>query len=367
MTAIVLGVLLLAGPVTRFLEQPPAERAAFVEAPGRLPLVEGERVLFLASGATPPRLVGDFNDWGDSAPSGHGHGEMQPLEGAPGWFTYETRLAEDARVEYALQAGETRAPDPRNPEAVDSFGGKVSVVRMPRHAWPPELDEARDAPRGRVETRDIAGHRVHVYLPPGTKDGARLPAVYFQDGTMYLEAGVPRILDRLLAAGRIPPLIAVLVDPAPRRVDYKRHPPFRRFYVEELLPAVDGAFPTDPRREARTLVGSSRGALAAADLAIAHPDRFGKVGLFSPALRGVPHDTAPSLIDEVPAGTGQRWAILTSRYDQPWREDGRLLHAALKARGHDVTWREHPDSHSLHAWRARIGELLELLAAPRPQ
>jgi enterochelin esterase-like enzyme len=362
MNVVAVVVLLLAGPVTRFHELPPAERAAFVAGAERLPLVEGERVLFLASGAAPPRLVGDFNDWGDEAPAGHGHGEMAPVPGAPGWFSYETRLAEDARVEYGIRAGEQVGPDPRNPEAVDSFSGRVSVVRMPRHAWPPELDDTQDAPRGRVVTREIGGHTVHVYLPPGLEEGARLPAVYFQDGTMYLDAGVPHILDR-----RIPPLAAVLVDPAPRRVDYKRHPPFRRFYVEELVPAIERAFPTDPRREARAIVGSSRGALATADLAIAHPATFGRVGLLSPALRRVPHDTAPSLVEEVPPATGQRWAILTSRYDPAWREDGRLLHDALAARGHDVTWREHPDSHSLHAWRARIGELLEMLLGPRPR
>jgi enterochelin esterase-like enzyme/dienelactone hydrolase len=338
-------------PITRFLAQPS------VDATMRLPLIEGGRVMFLAEGSVPPRVLGDFNDWGDASASGHGHGDTMPVSGLPGWFSYETEVTEDARVEYAIEHGGKSAPDPHNPETVDAFGTPVSVVRMPRHVWPPELDTGIDVPRGRIDTLEIGGHKVQVYLP-AKAGGERLPGVYLQDGSLYVDAGVPRILDALIACGRIPPVLAVFVDPAPRRVDYNRHPPFRRFYAEELVPAIDARFPTDPRREARTIVGSSRGALASLDLALAHPGVFGNVGLFAPALR-------PSMIlDELPAADGRRWAIVTGRYDLAWREDGKLLHEGLVARGHAVSFREHPEGHSLHVWRARLGELLAALLVP---
>ena len=97
------------------------------------------------------------------------------------------------------------------------------------------LQEAFDSPPLK------APRRVWTYLPAGYDSSQDLyPTVYFLDGANYADwMQVPSVLDQLIAAKTIPPIIAVFVEPGSRQEEYSRNPAWRTFVAKELVPAVD--------------------------------------------------------------------------------------------------------------------------------
>jgi len=354
------------GLLQRLAASAPELRAPAVEQYlnlfGRTPIVEGDTAIFVAEGdgTHAPRVVGDFTDGGE-----YGEpltdGVMTRIDGTD-WYYLELRLARDARIQYLIALGEERGPDPRNPRHVTSFGVEMSELRMPAYRPPPEVRPDASIPSGRVETHEFTSRvlgdtrTVHVYLPAGylTTTG-RYPVAYFGDGTNYLEqARLPLVLDRAIVDTKVRPLIAVLVDPANRREEYRGNPDYRRFVVEELVPFIDGAYRTIDAPEARVVVGSSRGALAAVDLAFHQPDRFGFAIALSPALR--PTDIVGEIDRSRPKPV--RFYVVGSLYDAEWLPDARRLRDVLRAKGYDVVYQEIPEGHDMRAWRGRIDDAL---------
>jgi len=329
---------------------------------GRTPIVEGDTAIFLAEGdgTHPPRVVGDFTDGGE-----YGEpitdGAMTRIDGTD-WYYLELRLEPDARIHYTIALGDQGRLDPRNPRHVKSFGVEVSELRMPAYRPPPEVRPDPSIPQGRVETRDFTSRvlgntrKVYVYLPAGyLRATARYPVAYFGDGTTYLEQGrLSRVLDRAIVDTKVRPLIAVLVDPVNRGEEYRASPDYRRFVVEELVPFVDGAYRTIEAPGARVVVGSSRGALAAVDLAYHHADVFGFAVALSPALR--PTD----IVGEIARGQPKpvRFYVVGSLYDAEWLPDAHRLRDVLVARGYDVVYKEIPEGHDILAWRGQIDDAL---------
>jgi enterochelin esterase-like enzyme len=342
----------------------PSSTEADIERLGPPPLVQGADAVFLAEGdaASPPRILGDFNGWGEAAADPEATGAMARVPGTR-WYWLRVRLDPAARIEYTIVRAGREGPDPRNPRRLDCFGEPCSELVMPR--WSGEAEAAPDPahPRGRVvrttfESRALGNRRaLHVYLPPGyAESDDRYPTAYFGDGTTYVDGvRVPEVLDRVIATGRVRPLVAVFVDPVVRREEYVGHEGYRRLIAEELVPAIDRDYRTDARPAARAILGGSRGGLAAADMALARPDVFGLCAPLSPAI-------SPADLEARIAGgplRPLRFFVVAGTYDREWLPDGRRLRDALRARGYDVRYGEFPEGHSLKAWRAQIDDALE--------
>jgi len=255
--------------------------SAFVARAGGTPVIEGEAALFIVKGSpdAPPRLVGDFNGWGE----GHPGASILERLGVTSFFFKRVKLDRAARVEYLIATQGHEDLDPLNPTRVDGFAEPHSEVRMPGYVAPPEIQGSPGLPRGRVVSFDhqsaVLGNRrrVHVYLPSGYDREAerRYPEAWFGDGTLYVErVHVPQVLDYLIARGRIEPVVAVLVDPVDRRLEYAGHEGYRRMMVSELVPRVAREFRVLRRSERRLIAGGSRGGHSAIDLALGHPDVF---------------------------------------------------------------------------------------------
>jgi enterochelin esterase-like enzyme len=314
------------------------------------PMIDGRRVSLLieAKGDTVPAVTGDFTAW-----------TPRPAMrlSRPGWYQFDTTLEPDARLEYLIAYGPNDfRVDPRNPRRVPSVGGEASEIVMPAAEINHET-VADDRPlAGTLEERPFAvpsgaPRRVAIYRPVRNNDA--MPIVYFHDGSLLIDKGrVPQILDRLVAAGRVPPFTAVFVDPVLRSDDYKAEPAFRDWFISDLLPAIEATLPAAPT--SRTLVGVSRGAIAAIDLAIARPDLFNRCGLLIPST----HPT--DLIATIAARPAQpvRFAIVVARYDDQWLADGRTLRAALDAAGYQLSYREVPEGHNVQTWRAHLDDVL---------
>ncbi|SMP74146.1 enterochelin esterase [Neorhodopirellula lusitana] len=143
-----------------------------------------------------------------------------------------------------------------------------------------------------------------VYVPAQTEnadtksEAAPYALMVFQDGHSYLaEKGdfrVPTVFDNLIAAGEMPPTIAVLIDPGftselPEKRGWKPRPENRaveydtvsgdyaEFLINEILPSIENQYSITQNPELRAIGGSSSGGICAFSVAWFRPDSFRKV------------------------------------------------------------------------------------------
>jgi enterochelin esterase-like enzyme len=120
---------------------------------------------------------------------------------------------------------------------------------------------------------------VWVYRPADfTKDG--YPLLVFLDGGAYMDLGVPVILDNLIAAGKIPPLVAVFlanVSHATRHLDCSCNPVFVDYLTENLIPWLQTNHRASPDPRQVAICGDSYTALCATYAAFRRPNVFGNV------------------------------------------------------------------------------------------
>ena len=143
-----------------------------------------------------------------------------------------------------------------------------------------------------------------VQLPPGYDDSPsrRWPVLYFlHDGLGDEEAlagrGLAARLDEEMAAGRMPAAIVVsprgvgtwFTDSRDGRVRYGA------FLDSSLVPFVDGAYRTLPRRSARAAAGISMGGYGAVRWGLRSPGVLGVVGGLSPAVQQLTRRSADQL------------------------------------------------------------------------
>jgi enterochelin esterase-like enzyme len=146
--------------------------------------------------------------------------------------------------------------------------------------------------------------RTELFLPSDPTKAERPWAVlYLLHGLAgnerdWVDAGrIDEIMEPLIASGRIPPMLVVMPDgndswyiDDPRPSGFG--PVFQAF-SQELVEAVDAAFPTAACRELRLAGGLSMGGYGALLMGMDHPDRFGAVlGLSSAIFPPMPDDPA---------------------------------------------------------------------------
>jgi enterochelin esterase-like enzyme len=186
----------------------------------------------------------------------------------------------------------------------------------------------------------------------------------------------PTILDNLIAEGRIPPVVAVLVNAQDRVAELNGSEPFTRFLVEELLPHVrarHGAT-ADP---ARTVVGgASLGGVAAAYAALTHPQVFDGVLSQSGAFwipPGWPRGPRP-VVDETgwlaqqvmrEATQPLRFYLEAGSFEQYLLPANRHLRDVLRLKGYPVEYREFHGGHHAQNWRGSLADGLVALFGPR--
>ena len=289
--------------------------------------------------------------------------------------------------------------DPRNPRlltpdpALDAFSQRslLELPDAPKERW----SSGPLAPRGRLEHTLIASevlgnvHPLSVYLPRGYDPKSPYPLLIFFDGEQYVdELRTPEMLDRLVAARAITPLVAVFVrnaSPHSRDEELPCNPRFARFVIEELLPQLWGRYSLsrDPRQVG--LAGSSFGGLAASYIALEHPAFFGKVLSQS----GSYWWSFPSGDPSYDGSAAPGW--LRRRYQQRPRaalelylsagtfesgaahggvlEHNRLQRDALRALGYSVAYQELIAGHDPLAWRAALPDgliaLFGMAAGPK--
>ena len=152
------------------------------------------------------------------------------------------------------------------------------------------LDQRVDSAAGPVDFK--------LYLPAGytTAEGdeRRYPLLLLLHGRgdrMVAWTRIAPLLDRLIAAGMVPPLVAVMPDaPWSHRGGYyvdSAHAdgsPIETALIRDLLPQVQARWRTRTDRAGRIVGGYSMGGYGALRYALAWPELFGAALVLSPAV-----------------------------------------------------------------------------------
>jgi enterochelin esterase-like enzyme len=287
------------------------------------------------------------------------------------------------------------SPDPHHRESFTSRAGEgqpdnvASVLSLPDAPAQAFVQRRADVPRGKLDremlTSEVMGNerRIWVYTPPGYEaDGPAYPMlVAFDGGGSLTLTPIHRIIENLLAEGRIRPMVAVFVDnptPTSRNDELPCSEPFASFLETELIPSVRERYNVSSDPADGYVTGVSYGGLAAMWIGYRLPHIFGNVIAQAPSLwwgQGFDmtkaqrsqtytpgwlidqYETAPKL----PLRIWQEIGLM----EQPDRmiEPNRRMKAVLEAKGYDLTYREPAGGHDYAIWRGTIAEALEAMAA----
>jgi enterochelin esterase family protein len=169
----------------------------------------------------------------------------------------------------------------------------------------PDAEEKPDVLKGKVTEMPVWVSRIYpdtarewwVYVPAQYKPDGSAALMVFQDGEGYAKLTgswrVPTVFDNFIAAGVMPPTVAVFINPGHENA--KPKPPggwknsdrsneydslgdkYARFLLEEILPAVEKQWPVSKDPELHAICGASSGGICSFTVAWEHPEAFRKV------------------------------------------------------------------------------------------
>ena len=290
-----------------------------------------------------------------------------------------------------------------------------SAESLPQSRFPAvEVQVGVEGISGHVEiVRDFASDYVtprdlHIWLPPDySSSSARYPVIYVHDGQnlfnpalskySQIDWGFDEAMSALLAEGKVPPAIIVgiasleeerfenympqkAMTPEVRehiRSDFAmkgwdmgevNSDDYLRFVVEELKPAIDAHYRTQPERESTSMVGASMGGLITTYALIEYPEVFGQgagVSTHFPIGDGAVIDYIAANLPD-PARTRVYYDYGTETLDADYgpyhaRVDALMLDAGFEAGDNYVSEEYDGHSHTESDWRKRVGEPLKFL------
>ncbi|MBS1873228.1 MAG: DUF3327 domain-containing protein [Acidobacteria bacterium] len=297
---------------------------------------------------------------------------------------------DDAAIERSAAA----QVDPLNPRKwfggpFDSPHESSSVVEMPDARPQPYSTRREGVPAGRLEPARITSallgntRTLTIYTPPAyRKDGPPNGLLVVFDENAYLTmVPTPVILDNLIAEGRIPPMVAVLVgnpDPAARARELPPNPAFASFLNDELVPWIRQRYHVTRDPSKVVVAGSSFGGIASVYAGLRHPETFGAILCQSGSFWWADPKPAPYAEPNFLAREFIRSPKLPLRFyldagafevDLSGQGNGILLPSrhmrdVLLARGYSVRYQENIGGHDYLSWRGSFADGLIALMAP---
>jgi len=273
------------------------------------------------------------------------------------------------------------APDLMNSNSF-SFGSSFELPGAPAQ---PYVKERPGVPRGTLARLTMKSAILNeersysVCTPPGFDAKAQpYGLIVVFDGEVYGDFAdsyvpTPVILDNMLAEGRIPPMVLVLVDSQNQQMrnrDLTCSASFADFLAKELVPHVRATYnvSSDPSRV--IVAGSSFGGLCAAYCGLTHPEVFGNI-LSQSGSYWFTQDWRKALSMRYLAGTGWLIEQYAMRPKLPLRfymevgkfESGALqvatnrhLRDVLQLKGYPVVYSEFYGGHDYFCWRGSIAD-----------
>ncbi|MCP4571725.1 MAG: hypothetical protein GY838_05180 [bacterium] len=331
---------------------------------GQFPFVAADSVAFFYRGtADPVAFAGDFNGW-DPA-----QGPATRLGDTDLWVREEV-FPLDSRLDYKIVLnGANWILDPENPRLQRGGYGDNSVLPMPDYVPSPYVVRQTGVEQGSMVSASLAstnlGYTVdyQVYLPARYPRSGDLPVMYVTDGHEYADDAMGSmviVLDNLIDAGLIPPIMAVFVDPRVggtnlRGEQYVLNQDFVDFVADELVPVIDGTYATSTSRLNRGILGTSLGGLNSAWFALQAHEEFYRIGIQSPAFWLQDEAILDQFDDATPLDVDifMTWGTFHDMGDVTER-----FRAILDAKGYQYSHRIVNEGHSWGNWRALLDDIL---------
>lgn len=344
----------------------------------------GEKIIFrlLAPNAEKVKLIGD-----DMPQIGQGL-EMEMKE--DGIWERVVDYPGPGAYRYFFKVDDVRTLDPKNRSISQSNTYLWSLVSVPGSAW----YDVRDVPHGAIS--EVTYHsnslnlqrRLHVYTPPGYESGATsYPVLYLLHGmtdgddSWSTVGQAVSILDNLIAAGRVPPMVVVMPDghsgpfrygDDAREVIGRQMPEFIRDFEEDIVPMVEDRYRLKGGQSNRALAGLSMGGMQTLRIMLRNPDDFGTIGVFS---SGIFELTAPnstweqenlSLLDDKDRRAGLKRVWFATGEEDFLLDTTRATVGVLKKHGFPVVYEETGGGHTWINWRQYLVEFLPMLFEKNP-
>jgi enterochelin esterase-like enzyme len=306
---------------------------------------------------------------------------------------------------YLLTVDGVPTVDTRNPWVKPGLRSLSNMLLVPGEEV--AFADTRAVPHGEIRkvwydsTACGSVRRMHVYTPPAYEAaGASYPVLYLIHGGGDDDEGWSTIgragfiMDNLLAAGKVEPMIIVMPNgsiptpgPGYRLTGADRHSPAARaarmeavsrrhdIFVEDLLtaiiPTVEGKYRAMATRDKRAIAGLSMGGAETLRVAPSRLDLFTYIGVFSMGLQGGPTGgvagdfesrNAGFLADPVRSNELIKlfW-IGSGEDDQTVRDGPRLLSETLGRHGIEHIFHVSEGGHTWINWRQYLYDFLQLL------
>ena len=301
----------------------------------------------------------------------------EPMEQVPGTnlFYRSFRIDPGVRIEYRYaETGKRPGPDPRNQKEAAYLNGTSEILTQGFNYPDFVAEPAENTARGKLEEmvfeNSLAERTLHVYLPAGYEEGnQKYPLVVFVDGGAAKDAaGMPAILDNLIATGKMRPVVAVFL-PVPQdnfrnELVANDRGKFGEMMAKEMIPALEAKYRLQQSREQRLLVGASFGAFNALYSAIRLPEIFGNAAVLSIWSYG-PYTRILNEVSADKSGPKARIQLVWCQYDSNDQireiypdKESQAIAGMLKDRGYPVTTLQLPGSHGWGTWRLGMADVL---------
>jgi enterochelin esterase-like enzyme len=304
----------------------------------------------------------------------------------------------------AAQRSATVQGDPLNPrrwgcsQPTATRWDCQSMAELPGAPVQPWIARNDKLPAGHVEKHKIASQLLNnernlsVYTPPDYRAGSGPYAllVLFDESAYLTSVPTPVILDNLLAAGKIPPTVAVLIANPSQDSRGKELPPnplFADFLATELLPWIHARYSVTSDPKLTTVGGSSYGGIAATYAGLRHSEIFGNVLCQSGSFWWAPdHGVGPDADATTETGWLAKEFIKSPKLPlRFWMDAGvfevdsrgsgggilepsRHMRDVLLAKGYEVQYRQFNSGHDYLNWRGTLADgLIALIGTSNPR
>jgi enterochelin esterase family protein len=234
---------------------------------------------------------------------------------------------------------------------------------------------------------------IWIYTPHGySADKTPYGLLVLTDGGLYVNtARVATTLDNLIAAGVIPPLVAVMVENPDRWRELSCSSAYADFLAQEIVPWARASYHATDRPEQTIIGGTSLGGLQAAFVGLKHAEVFGNVLSQSGSFQWKPDGekewewlnrqfaVSPRLplrfSFEAGLLEGTWWwrSLVPASPNGPPVIDPTLLAAnrnlrdTLLSKGYSVHYTEFNGNHTLFNWRGTLASHLIALIGIKPE
>ena len=274
--------------------------------------------------------------------------------------------------------------DPLNPKkyTLSSLRLTFSELELPNAAPQPWVTPQADISAGKIVMHQFSSscldnHRtLWIYLPPEYSYALIYSLLILFDGEAYTQiVPTPTILDNMIAAKVIPPLVAVFIDnpsSEKRSIELPCNSHFAQFLAEELLPWLHDRYSITNDPNETIIAGSSYGGLAAAFAAFSYPNIFGKVLCQSAAFWWKPENWAEfewltKQYAESPKANLQFYLDVGKHETIDWwghpsvLQSNRNFRDTLLEKGYKMTYCEFNGGHEYIWWRGTLADGIRAL------